>query len=262
MAGLDVVIPAGGELTEEFARVVGTHAKGLIRFDGRTILETTIEALRLSGKVRRIAIVGSEELRSHTDAGAADILVAEGATGPENIFRGVDALLEEKEPPEQVMICTCDLPFLNEKAVQRFVDACPANKDFCVPLVSEYDFSEAFPQAKATFVPLRDGVYTAGCLYKTNIEALKKALHHIDRLFVNRKSKIGMARVLGMRFVMLLLLKRLTIRDIEDKVMDLLGCSGAAVPNCAAELAYDVDYLEDYHYAVATMKATRRVVTR
>jgi molybdopterin-guanine dinucleotide biosynthesis protein A len=262
VAGLDVIIPAGGTLDDDFARVVGTHAKGLIRFDGRTILDTTIEALKTSGKVNRIVLVGGEEIRSHTDAGGADILVAEGQTGPENIFRGVDTLLEEKDPPERVLICTCDLPFLNNKVVRRFVEACPANRDFCVPLVSEYDYAEAFPQAKATFVQLRDGVYTTGCLYNANIKSLQRALHHIDRLFVNRKSKIGMARVLGFRFVLLLLLKRLTIRDIEDKVVDLLGCTGAAVPNSAAELAYDVDYLEDYHYVVATMKATRRVVSR
>lgn len=260
MAGLDVIIPAGGALPDDFARVVGTHCKALIRFEGKTVLETTIEALRLSGKVNRIVLIGSEELRSHTDAGAADAILAEGATGPENIFRGVDHLLEQEDPPERVLICTCDLPFLNSKVVARFVDSCSPGKDFCVPLISEYDYAEAFPQATATFVQLRDGTFTTGCMYNANIKALKKALHHIDRLFMNRKSKVGMARVLGMRFVILLLTKRLTIKDIEDKVMDLLGCSGAAVAESPAELAYDIDYLEDYHYVVATLKATRRVM--
>ena len=260
MPQLDVVIPAGGRLDDQFARVTAAHNKSLIRFDGKTILESTIEALRGSGRVGRIVLVGSHEVREHTDAKMADVLLSEGETGPENIFRGVDYLLEEKAPPERVMICTCDLPFLTAKGIQRFVDSCPANKDFCVPLISELDYAEAFPQAKATFVTLRDGVFTTGCVYNANIKALKKALHHIDRLFMNRKSKVGMARVLGMRFVMLLLSKRLTIRDIEDKVMELLGCTGAAIPESPPELAYDVDYLEDYHYAVATMKATRRTV--
>lgn len=258
MAGLDVIIPAGGKIDDQFAKVVGTHSKALIRFEGKTVLESTIEALRTSGRVGRIVLVTSEEVRNHTDSGMADGVLAEGSSGPENIFRGVDYLLEEKDPPERVMICTCDLPFLSGKVVTQFVDSCPANRDFCVPLISEYDYAEAYPQAKATFVTLRDGTYTTGCLYNTNIKALKKALHHIDRLFVNRKSKIGMARVLGMRFVLLLLTKRLTIKDIEDKVDDLLGCSGAAVPASPAELAYDIDYLEDYHYVVATMKDARR----
>jgi len=258
LAGLDVIIPAGGTIDDQFAKVVDTHSKALVRFEGKTVLETTIEALRVSGRVGRIVLIGSEEVRNHTDAGMADGLLAEGASGPENIFRGVDYLLEEKDPPERVLICTCDLPFLTPKVVQQFVDSCPSNRDFCVPLISEYDYSEAYPQAKATFVTLRDGTYTTGCLYNANIKALQKALHHIDRLFMNRKSKVGMARVLGMRFVMLLLTKRLTIKDIEDKVMDLLGCTGAAIPASPPELAYDIDYLEDYHYAVATMKDARR----
>src|SRR5688572_19065790 len=252
MPQIDVVIPAGGRLDDQFARVVNTPSKALIRFDGKTILESTIEALKGSGRVGRIVLVGSQDVRDHTDAKMADALLPEGETGPENIFRGVDYLLEDKNPPDRVMICTCDLPFLSAKVIQRFVDSCPLNKDFCVPLVSELDYAEAFPQAKATFVTLRDGVFTTGCVYNANIKALKKALHHIDRLFMNRKSKVGMARVLGMRFVMLLLSKRLTIRDVEDKVMELLGCTGAAIPESPAELAYDVDYLEDYHYAVAT----------
>ena len=260
MAELDVIIPAGGKLDDDFARVVGVGNKALIRFDGKSVLQNTIESLRLSGRVGRIVIVGSHEVRESADAALADALVAEGSTGPENIFRGIDYLVAEKDPPERVLICTCDLPFLTHQVVQKFIDACPKNKDFCVPLISEKDFAEAFPQAKATFVDLRDGVYTAGCMYNAKIEALKKGLHHIDRIFVNRKSKVGMARVLGMRFVLLLLTKRLTIKDIEDKVMDLLGCSGAAVPQCPAELAYDIDYLEDYHYVIATIKATRRIV--
>jgi molybdopterin-guanine dinucleotide biosynthesis protein A len=260
MANLDVIIPAGGKLDEEFARVVNTHSKALVRFDGKTVLETTIEALRGSGKVGRIVLIGSQEVRESVEAQAADALLAEGQTGPENIFRGVDYLLEDPNPPERVLICTCDLPFLTPKTIQRFVDSCPVNKDFCVPLISEADYAEAFPQAHATFVNLRDGTYTTGCVYNANIKALRKALHHINQLFMNRKSKIGMARVLGMRFVMLLLTKRLTIRDIEDKVMDLLGCSGAAIPQSPPELAYDIDYVEDYHYAIATMKATRRTV--
>jgi molybdopterin-guanine dinucleotide biosynthesis protein A len=260
MAQLPVIIPAGGKLPDDFARVVGTHSKALIRFDGKTILQNTVEALKGSGHVNRVVLIGSPEVREHADAGLADDVLAEGETGPENIFRGLDFLLEEPNPPERVLICTCDLPFLSDKGVRGFLDACPQNKDFCVPLISEADYAEAYPQAEATFVTLRDGVYTTGCLYSANTHALQKALHHIDRLFMNRKSKVGMARVLGMRFVLLLLTKRLTIKDIEDKVMDLLGCSGAAVAGSAAELAYDVDYLEDYHYVVATLKATRRVV--
>ena len=100
-----------------------------------------------------------------------------------------------------------------------------------------------------------------GCLYNVQPEALQKAIHHIDRIFVNRKSKLGMARVLGLRFVLLLLTKRLSIKDIEDKVTELLGCTGQAVADSPPELAYDVDYIEDYHYAMQTFRTMRKVAS-
>ncbi|MBI5707911.1 MAG: nucleotidyltransferase family protein [Armatimonadetes bacterium] len=258
MSTYDVIIPAGGRLDEEFSKVVATNSKALIRFDGRTVLERTITAFRESGAVRRIVVVGSTEVCESAEGASADECLREGATGPENIFRGLDYLVEDGSVSDRVLICTCDLPFIDADVVKLFLSLCNENKDFCVPLIAEPDYSEAYPQAEATFVGLRDGVFTTGCLYNVRPEALRKAIHHIDRLFVNRKSKIGMARVLGMRFVLLLLMKRLTIRDVEDKVHELLGCTGQAVADSPPELAYDVDYLEDYHYAMQTFRTMRK----
>ncbi len=259
MANYDVIVPAGGRIDEAFSRVVGTKSKALIRLDGRTVLERTLTAFKESGRARRIVLVGSAEVLEHADAGLADAGLREGASGPENIFRALDYLLESDEKPERLLICTCDLPFIEANSILRFLAMCPEDKDFCVPLISEDDFAEAYPQAPATFVDLRDGTYTTGCLYNVTAEGLKRAIHHIDRLFLNRKSKIGLARMLGWRFVVLLLSKRLTIRDVEDKVMELLGCPGAAVPGSPAELAYDIDYLEDYHYALQALRTMRKV---
>lgn len=259
MPALDAIVPAGGRVDDAFARVVGTHSKALIKFDGRSILERTLTALRESERVKRIVLVGSSEVIENADAAKADVSLREGASGPENIFRGLDYLMELSDPPERVLICTSDLPFIEAASVRKFVDSCPERKDFCVPLIAEDDFAEAFPEASATFVQLVDGSYTTGCLYSATPEGLRKAIHHIDRLFLNRKSKIGMARLLGWGFVYRLLTKKLTIRDIETKVVELLGCTGAAVPNSPPELAFDVDYIEDYHYAVQTFRTMRRV---
>lgn len=259
MSTYDLIIPAGGRLDEAFAKVVGTHSKGLIRFDGRSILARTLEAFKDSGMVRRIALVGSTELIESADAAPADFRLREGATGPENIFKGLDELVKQGDISDRVLICTCDLPFVTADVVKQFLSLCNEQKDFCVPLVAEEDFLELYPRAEATFVSLRDGPVTTGCMYNVRPEALRLAIHHIDRLFVNRKSKIGMARVLGMRFVLMLLTRRLTVRDVEDKVMELLGCSGQAVADSPPELSLDIDYLEDYHYALQAFRTMRKV---
>ena len=246
----DAIIPAGGLLDENFSRVANTSSKALIRFGTKTVLASTIEALRGSGYVRRISVVGSNAVMESTDAQLADEIVSEGKSGPENIIRGLRALLEHKEPPERIVICTCDLPFLSPEIIRSFLDACPKNRDFCVPLVSEAQFEEQYPGAHVTAVGLRDGKYTTGCLYLTHPVALKNALSHIEQVFANRKSKLGMARLLGWGFVLKLLTKQLTVPMVERKVESILKCTVAAIPNSAPELAYDIDYLEDYEYVV------------
>lgn len=259
MTKLDVILPAGGKIDENYARVVGTRRKPLVKFDGRTVLDRTLTTLRDSGRVGRIVLVGPDDILNHPDAAPADVKVKEGSTGPENIFRGLDSLIELGEQPERVLICTADLPFLTVESIGAFLDKCPTNRDFCIPLIAYEDYAESYPQAIATFVTLRDGTYTTGCLFNVGTRALQKAIHHVDQVFVNRKSKFGLARLLGWRFVALYLTKRLTIRDIEDKVMELLQCSGAAVLDSAPELAYDIDYIEDYYYAINYLRSSRKV---
>jgi GTP:adenosylcobinamide-phosphate guanylyltransferase len=244
----DVIIPAGGTLPADFRAATGLNYKALLPLQGQPILQRTISALRASGLVRRIAVIGSHEVLEEAKGLGADLLVPEGNSGPDNIFRGLDALLKESAF-ERLMIVTCDLPFLTPELIQKFVADCPP-KDFCIPLIAEPTFNKRYPNAPATFVSLRDGTYTTGCIYLAQVEPLKNARPYIEKVFEQRKSKLGMAKLLGLGFVIKYLTKTMTVTDVEKKITDLLKCSGAAVRDSAPEFAYDIDYLEDYEYAV------------
>lgn len=251
---VDVIIPAGGKLPGSLVRLSGVERKPLLKITDRTILETTFEAIRGCDFVRRVVIVGPDEVLRHEACAKADDRIPEGKTGPENIFRALDWLLKQPDPPEYVMIVTADLPFITTESLRAFVNICPPGKDFCVPLISKDEFEEMFPSATATFVGLRDGTWTAGCAYLATTEGLKKAIHHIELVFKQRKSKLGMAKLLGYKFVWDLLFHKLTVSDVEAKVRELLQCEGVAVPGSPAELAYDVDDTEDYYYGLTYTK--------
>ena len=72
----------------------------------------------------------------------------------------------------------------------------------------------------------------------------------IERVFAKRKSKVGMAMLIGPSFVLKWLTKSLTIKDLERKIESMLGCTGSAVRGAPFELAYDIDDLEDFDYAM------------
>lgn len=262
MTQLDAIIPAGGALPAEFARVVGTSSKALIALEGHSILQTTLAVLKGSGRIGRIVVIGPSAIESAILEGQVDAVLPEGESGPENIYTGLAWLKKTPTPPQQVLVLTADLPFLTKEALEKFLDMCPEHKDICVPLVSKDDFGETFPNTDATFVGLKDGVWTTGCAFVFDANALLRARPHIERVFAKRKSKLGMARLLGIPFVWRWLTKTLTVRDIENKVRSLIGCEGAAVFGSPAELAFDIDYLEDYHYAAQLVNARRHVVLR
>lgn len=255
MAGFDVVIPAGGEIDPGFAKVVGTKSKALIKFNDKTVLRHSIEALRGSSQIGRIVVVGSPEVVAHEDAQLADAILPEAGSGPKNIWAGAQHLQGLDFPPDRIVIVTADLPYLKSESIDQFLAMCDQNMDFNVPLIAKDDFDEAFPSAEATFVKLLDGVWTTGCVYLITVRGLKVALEHIERVFVRRKSKIGMARLLGLKFVWDYFNKKLTVSDIEAKVTELLNVRGRAVPGAPPEFAYDIDYIEDYQYVLSSLKA-------
>jgi CTP:molybdopterin cytidylyltransferase MocA len=268
VALFDVILPAGGCVDEAFAAEVGTTNKAIIAIGGQTVLGRTIDALRSLADIGRIAVIGPQEVLDHPDAAKADFKLIEGATGPENIFKGLEALTGEPlkhgsleagkhvsdDRPRRILIVTTDLPFLSPEVLTKYIELCPKDKDFTIPLVGRNAWNALYPGLGATFVKLKDGEWTTGCAYIATVEGLRKARPHIERVFENRKSKLGMAKLLGPGFVFKWLTKRLTVADVEKKVRQLLDCSGVAVPNSPPELAYDIDYLDDYHYALKLIK--------
>jgi 2-C-methyl-D-erythritol 4-phosphate cytidylyltransferase len=83
---LDVVLPAGGRVTGDFAAESIFGPKALISFDGRTVLERTLTILRLTGMVARIVVVGPSAVLTHGATKLADKAIVEGQSGPENIM--------------------------------------------------------------------------------------------------------------------------------------------------------------------------------
>lgn len=248
---IDVLLPAGGRISGEFAEEAGVDVKALISIDGRTVLERTLDAVRATGFVRRAIVIGPCEIADHPCASAADAVLPEGGdSGPANILKGIEWLHEtDGRCADRVLILTTDLPFLTPDAIAAFVDSCPSDVDLCAPLVSRSAFEDRFPGSDNEYVKLADGSWTMGCGFLVNPEAIQANRGHIEGVFAARKSQIGMARLLGLGFIVRFLMGRLTIAHIEQRCTQMLGCSGKAIAKSPPELAFDMDQVGEYRYA-------------
>lgn len=252
----DAIVPAGGTIDSDFAAKTKTDQKALIEFHGNTILETTLRALRDSGVIRNIVVVGSKEVQNKA-ADFAAIGLDPGDSGPENIFRGLDKLKELDSNLDHALIVTCDLPFLSPEVIRDYLALCTENKDIYVPVIESAEFNQAYPGTSSTFVKTKDGTFTIGGMFLMNARKMPQIRASIEKVFAQRKSKLGMAKLIGPAFIFKFITKTLTIKDLENKIESMLNCSGKAVRKAPVQLAYDIDDLEDYDYAVKHVGAAK-----
>jgi CTP:molybdopterin cytidylyltransferase MocA len=248
----DAILPAGGRISGDFATAAGTEVKALIQLDDRTILGRTIDVLRGSGCIGKIAITGPNLVIEGPDSKRADVLVAEGSTGPENIFRAFEAL---KPSTEQVLVVMTDQPFLEADHIKDFLDRCDLSLDLNAPLIRQSAFIERFPNMPATFVKLKDDAWTTGGIFLIKASTLARVRPDIERVFDQRKSKLGMAKLLGLPFVIRWISGRATSDEAIERVTSILKCTGQAVRDCAPELAFDIDLPEDLRLARESVSA-------
>lgn len=237
------VITAGGRVDAAFAEVIGTPVKALAPFAGSTFLQRTISALRDAG-IERIAVVGGEEV-GLACAGAADRLIPEAADGAENLRRALYAW--NGDAP--LLYATSDMPFITGASVREFLNASEPST-LTLPLTEWVDFERRFPDAPPFGITLagekvvNGGVFAIPALCAPRIEAFAK------RFFDARKSPLRMARLTGAALLLQFLFKRLSVAKLQDHAERLLGIRARAVRYAPAELAYDVDVLEEYRYAL------------
>jgi GTP:adenosylcobinamide-phosphate guanylyltransferase len=237
------VITAGGRVDGEFARTIGTRVKALAPFRGSTFLHRTIDALRDAG-VERIAVVGGDEVR---DACAADVeqVVRESEDGAENLRRA----LYSWNGDVALLYATSDMPFITAEAVRTFVEATPSGT-LALPLTEWGDFERRFPKAPPFGITLAGEKVVNGGVFAIPAGAAPNIDNFARRFFDARKSPLAMARLTGPLLLLQFLLKRLSVAQLQAHAQRLLALPARAVRAAPPELAYDVDVLEEYRYAV------------
>ena len=249
MERYDVILPSGGKLDDHFARVALTPYKALIKVQDYMVGFKVLEAVTDSARLGRIMLVAPRDVQ---DAFGIRITNKLNDTGDltKNIAMAIRDLKSMGDCTSRVAIITTDLPYLEGKNIQAFLDSCPDDADICVPLISKEEYLDRFPSASGTFVKLRDGEWTLGCIYLMKPDVFLRILPEVERVVANRKKKMKMAGLLGFGFVWKVITKSITSAEVARKVETILGCRISLIKGGPAEFAYDIDDIVDYEYAL------------
>lgn len=233
---VDVLVLAGGSL-KGFTDVQAA-SKGLIEVGGRPMIDYLIDALRACPSVEKIVVTLPTRAPQGAWASKTDkVLVGDGSM-IENIETGIK-FLGTSAP---ILITSSDIPLLKPEAVEDFLGRCQKEEgDFYYPIVSRGEMEKQFPGTKRTYATLREGTFTGGNLVLVEPQVFLGNIELTKKVYEARKSPVEMARILGIKFIFKLLLRRLTIKETEERVSGLIKARGRAVITSYAEIAVDVD---------------------
>ena len=236
-----MIIPAGGTLKGPLADRFNVPHKALLAPQGVRLIDVAVNSALACSGTRRVCVPADIPFSLDDRV----ILTEGGTSAPNTILSGVNKL----HPVSQhFLIITADLPFLTTEMIEHFVQHAP-DADFVAAVFDRNQFQSKFPNTTSTYVKLNDGEWTMGGLFLARSAAFVPSLKHMEAAFQNRKSVIGMVKLLGWRFLLDFALRRINVTQTVSKIESILGCSIALVRDADPALAYDIDDLDDYEYA-------------
>lgn len=238
----DAIILAGGE-SKRLSQYSKQRYEAMIEIAGKPMVTFVAHALRASGKVDRIFIVGPSEVMASCDFPDNTILLDGGRTIMDTIQIGMKALGHENP----VLVVTADIPLLTPEAVTDFINQCAQTTvvDLYYPVVARQVNELYYPGNKRTYVRLKEGVFTGGNIFLVNPVIVPRCLQVAEQIIAERKNPLRLCRIIGWRFVLKFLCRMLSVREVEQQFSDLLGIRGAVIFSGYPELGIDVDKPSD-----------------
>jgi GTP:adenosylcobinamide-phosphate guanylyltransferase len=243
---LTALVMAGGRFEGADARAAGHEMKALTEIGGVGMLSGVLAALVAADRVGRILVVGPEEIRE-----VAHEVGAEWALEMDDLLGNVQAGVRELglTGGKQVLLVGSDLAAPRAQSFDDFIERSPAKASVTTPIVKRAAYERAFPAGPNKFLAIREGEFTMGSQFLSPAGLLLNPPTAVAAILGDRKSQWRMARTFGLPFLFGLLTHTLTIPQLERRASELLGVTARAVPDCAPDLAFDVDNACDLAYA-------------
>ncbi len=241
---IPAAILAGGDRTDRVAAAEGVPCKALVKVGGMLLVSRVAEAVGAAVAVDRLVVVEGPTgpLTASGVAVGEEIVTARGPGFLDTLTTAAQAFPDA----ERLLVVTGDLPLLTAEAVDGFVASCQdARAELSYPLVRLEEFERVFPGRGKFTVPLREGRFIGANLVLMSRRFILDQGPIIARTFARRKNIVGLCRMFGLRFLVLLALGRLSVADLERRASQILGTEAQAVPVSWPEIAFDVDDVDD-----------------
>ncbi|MEW6081796.1 MAG: NTP transferase domain-containing protein [Bacillota bacterium] len=225
--------------------------EALIDINGRPMISYVLDGLQEARHVGTIVVVGPAVLEPEVSRVGGQ-LVPSGDGLVENLSRGVKALPGDA----RALVVTSDIPLVSGGMIDEFLERCSEREgQFFYSVVPRPAIEARFPSARRTYVRLKEGGVTGGNIVVIDPSILEDFRAVAERLAQDRKKPVALARLLGWRFLLGLLLGRLDIPSLEKRVSQVFHITARAVVCWDPEIGMDVDKPSDLEVAMGALRS-------
>jgi molybdopterin-guanine dinucleotide biosynthesis protein A len=237
---ITAVILSGGRLDESLREYGNVPSKGFIEIAGKPMVVYVIDTLKKIDRVNKIILVSNPEHVTPDISSRVDKVVPGGETMIQSLRSAIDKL---ESQPEYLLVLPCDMPLITPEAVNDFIDqSLTPPVDITYAYLSREDSESAYPDAKHTYVTIREGTFCGSGLFMMKPGMIEACESLFRKLTGNRKNPFALVSILGPAIVLKFLLKTVTVRELENRMSKLMGgCLGRGIRTRYADAAFNVD---------------------
>jgi len=240
---IDCILAAGGRPAPDDPLYAETQGgpKALLDVAGRPMVAWVLAALSEAPSVRDIVVVG---LPPETPLSAEKVVayIPDQGSLLRNGLAGMAHLLEHHPEATRALLACADIPLLTTEMVEWVVaQATDSGIALYYSAVPRALMEARFPTAGRSYAHFADGDLAGGDLHVARLQLLETHRELLSDLVDRRKSALKQALRLGVPFFVKLLLRRLTVAELERAVAQRWNLPARAVRVPYPELGMDVD---------------------
>ncbi|GAB4431673.1 MAG: hypothetical protein Kow0031_12820 [Anaerolineae bacterium] len=256
---MDAIITAGGTLKPEdpLFEQTGVAKKALIPLAGKPMVGWVYDAVRGSGIVENIAMVGLDPQEFPVDDDRLYFVETRGNL-LDNVFAGLDQLKELNPEVKKFLLFSSDIPLITPEIVRGFVEECgDQSGDFYYAGIEERTMEARFPNSRRSYVPFKGGRYCGGDAFLIDVAASYGNIELARQLTGTRKNYLAQLMLTNIGFMIRFLFRRMTIHETAVRAADMVGFNPRAVDTKYAELGMDLDKPRQYEMIKAELEQRR-----
>ena len=240
---MECIVLAGGVPQEDDLMFPYTQGKpkALLDLAGKPMAQWVLDALTGVERIEQIVLVGLGP-QDGLSSPKLNAFVPDHGGLLANVIAGVDRLMEINPAAKQTVICSADIPLITTAIVDEYLDQCmEVSLDMSYGAVERSLMENRFPNSRRSYLRLTDWDLAGADVSMINPEIVYTNREMWDDLIAGRKNVFKQARRIGFMTLLLLLLRRLSLAEAEERVMKAMGLTGRVVLAKHAELGMDVD---------------------